>query len=239
MTIEAIIFDKDGTLFDFAATWSAFARALIERISEGDTSRAERIGARLGFELETGTFAPDSVVIAATPAEIAEVLYPELPRMSSAEIVDMLNDEAERAPQVEAVELVTFLSDLRTRGLRLGVATNDAEAPALAHLGAAGVQDRFDFIAGFDSGYGAKPLPGQLLAFADHVGIAPERVAMVGDSLHDLLAGRAAGMRTIGVLTGIAREADLSAHADVVLPHIGHIPSWLEAIRPSSEISGL
>jgi phosphoglycolate phosphatase len=71
--------------------------------------------------------------------------------------------------------------------------TNDAEAPAHAHLNRAGVADLFDFVAGCDSGHGAKPAPGQLLAFARRTGLAPERVVMVGDSLHDLHAGRMPG----------------------------------------------
>ena len=52
---------------------------------------------------------------------------------------------------------------------------------------------------------------------------------MVGDSTHDLIAGRAAGMATIGVLTGTAGHADLAPYADVVFPDIGHIPAWLSA----------
>jgi phosphoglycolate phosphatase len=52
---------------------------------------------------------------------------------------------------------------------------------------------------------------------------------MVGDSTHDLHAGRAAGMRTIGVLTGAAVAAQLSPFADVVLRDIGEIPAWLAA----------
>jgi hypothetical protein len=64
----------------------------------------------------------------------------------------------------------------------------------------------FDFVAGCDSGFGAKPDPGMCLAFAAHLGHAPDTILMVGDSLHDLTAGRAAGMRTVGVLTGIARR---------------------------------
>ena len=50
---------------------------------------------------------------------------------------------------------------------------------------------------------------------------------MVGDSRHDLIAGRAAGMQTVGVLTGMAELADLAPFADVVLPDIGHLPLWL------------
>jgi phosphoglycolate phosphatase len=85
----------------------------------------------------------------------------------------------------------------------------------------------FDFIAGSDSGFGAKPAPGMLLAFADHIGIDPGEIAMVGDSEHDLVAGRAAGMATVGVLTGVAGRQDLLPHADVVLPDIGYLADWL------------
>ena len=42
-----------------------------------------------------------------------------------------------------------------------------------------------------------------------------------------LQAARAAGMRTVGVLTGMAGPEDLMPYADVVLPDIGHIPGWL------------
>ena len=57
------------------------------------------------------------------------------------------------------------------------------------------------------------------------------RQAMVGDSRHDLDAGRAAGMRTIAVLTGIAKREDLAPHADVVLADIGAIPGWLSTLE--------
>ena len=50
---------------------------------------------------------------------------------------------------------------------------------------------------------------------------------MIGDSVHDLDSGRAAGMRTVGVLTGLASRDDLAPHADVVLPDIGALPGWL------------
>ncbi len=229
MTIDAILFDKDGTLFEFGATWEAWAEAFLLRATGGDRARAQAIGREIGFDLATRRFEADSVVIAGTPAEVAGELGPHFPQMTPAALIDMLNEEAESAPQIEAVPLAAFLDGLRGRGLRLGVATNDAEVPARAHLGAAKVLDRFDFIAGFDSGYGAKPEPGPLLAFCAAVDADPARAVMVGDSSHDLRAGRAAGMLTLGVLTGMASAEDLAPDADAVLPDIGHIPAWLAA----------
>jgi phosphoglycolate phosphatase len=68
------------------------------------------------------------------------------------------------------------------------------------------------------------------LAFAERLQVAPARLAMVGDSRHDLQAGRAAGMRTVAVLTGVARAADLADLADVILPDIGALPGWLDEL---------
>jgi phosphoglycolate phosphatase len=53
---------------------------------------------------------------------------------------------------------------------------------------------------------------------------------MVGDSRHDLEAGRSAGMRTVAVLTGIAGAAELAPLADVVLTDIGALPDWLDRL---------
>ena len=225
--IKGLCFDKDGTLFDFAATWEVWAQAFLLRLCEGDRKRASEMGARIGFDLETMTFARDSVVIAGTPGEVTDALLPFFPQMTATSLAKLLNDEAEQAPQAEAVPLVPLLSSLRDAGLNLGVATNDAERPARAHLEAAGITSFFDFIVGYDSGHGGKPAPGQLLAFASHVDLPTDQIAMVGDSTHDLRAGRAAGMTCVAVLTGLATEAELAQFADVVLPDVGHLPAWL------------
>lgn len=226
--IKGILFDKDGTLFDFAKTWEAWANAFLTSLTQGDLARATMIGAAVGFDLAANRFATDSIVIAGTPGEVVDVLSPHVPEMSKAALIDLLNEEASRAPQSEVTPLIPFLEVLRARGLALGVATNDAEAPALAHLNKAGVTHLFDFIAGFDSGHGGKPSPGQLNAFAKTVGLAPNQIAMIGDSTHDLIAGKAAGMTRIAVLTGMASADELAPHADVVLPDISHLPNWLD-----------
>ena len=226
--IKALLFDKDGTLFDFSATWEAWAAGFLTRLSAGSGERAIALGHRIGFDFENRKFSPDSIVIAGTPAEVVQMLAPQVPELSPDALLDLLNEEAEMAPQLEAVPLLPLLKLLREKGLALGVATNDAEAPAQAHLAEAGITDMFDFIAGFDSGHGAKPGPGQLLAFASKIGVEPGHIAMIGDSTHDMVAGRAAGMVCIAVLTGLATSRDLEGHADVVLRDIGDLPDWLD-----------
>lgn len=226
--IKGILFDKDGTLFDFRATWSPWAKAFFHRVCMGDEERAAEVSKAVGFNYITGEFALSSIVIAGTPDEIAAGLAPFFPEFDPSEILNIINDEAASAPMAEAVPLAPLLDELKIRGARLGVATNDAEAPARAHLEAARVADKFDFIAGSDSGFGGKPHPGQIYAFCEAVGLEPEQVAMVGDSLHDLHAGRAAGCFCIGVLTGLAGPEVLSPAADLLLSDIGEIPDWLD-----------
>ena len=68
--------------------------------------------------------------------------------------------------------------------------------------------------------------------FCRATGLSPARVAMVGDSLHDLEAGRAAKMHRIAVLTGIATAADLAPHADAVMPDIAGLADWIDALAP-------
>lgn len=228
---RAIVFDKDGTLFDLQATWGAFTGRFLKDAAQGDPALFELLSEIAGYDTGTGRLRPDSVVVAETPYVVAETLLPFLPGTPTmSEVVTELNAAASLAPLAPAIDLAPYLSELRARGLHLAVATNDAEAPARTHLASVGVEGLFDMVLGYDSGYGGKPAPGQLIAVAEVFGLATEALVMVGDSLHDLMAGRQVGARTVGVLTGTAKQRDLAAFADIVLPDIGAIPGWLDQL---------
>jgi len=233
--IRGVLFDKDGTLFDFEATWSAWSKGMLLDLAQGDLARAAKLGDLIGYDFAAGKFLPDSVVIAGTPDDIVRLLQPGVPDIAHDALAARLNAAAAQAHQAEAVPLTALLGELHGMGLVLGVATNDAEVPARAHLEAAGQAERFDFVAGYDSGFGGKPGPGMCLGFAAAVGLEPGSVLMVGDSRHDLQAGRAAGMACVAVLTGMAAADVLAPLADAVLPDIGHLPGWIAAYNRDAQ----
>jgi len=224
--IGALLFDKDGTLFDFEGTWGQWAvRALAEITANAEEARA--LGEHMGVDAESGKFQPGSVIIAGTPHEIVAKARELRPDFDADWLYDTVNRIAEEVVPVEVTPLPPLLKTFRDMGMKLGVCTNDTLAPAYANLQHAGVRDDFDLVLGADSGHVPKPAPDGLLVFAKHVGVDPARCAMVGDSLHDLQSGRAAGMKTIAVLTGVAPAEELAPYGDVVLPDISHIPAWL------------
>ena len=123
------------------------------------------------------------------------------------------------------------LARLKARGLTLGIATSDSEAGIEATLGRFGVLGHFDFFAGYDSGHGVKPEPGMAHAFCKQTGLSAKEVAVVGDNLHDLDMGRAAGAGLlVGVLTGTGERSDLEDLADHVLDSITDLTTLLESL---------
>lgn len=238
-TLRGLLFDKDGTLFDFEKSWSAFCRRVVHQLSAGRPDLAAALAATVGFDAATGGFRPGSPIVAGAVGDIARLWADVLPDWTAQDLELWLNREAAamdpRMMAPAASDLADLLAGLAARGLTLGVATNDAEAAARSQLAAVGALDRFAFIAGYDSGYAAKPAPDMLLGFAESAGLPPSSVAMVGDSPHDLIMARRAGAAAaVGVLTGPAGWEDLEPFADAVLPSIAALPDWLDG-APTSE----
>lgn len=224
---KAVLFDKDGTLFDFRGTWDAWAADFLPSLCAGKEEVLPELARAIGYDLKAQGFLASSVAIAGTNREISELLARVLERRDVAALELEVAQSAAQAPLQPVLELAPYLQGLKDAGYKLGVVTNDSEYGAAAHLEAAGVYGYFDFVCGADSGFGAKPDPDPLLAFCKHVQVDPFHTVMLGDSTHDLQAARAAGIAAVGVLTGVARAAELAPHADAVLQNIGELPTWL------------
>ena len=226
--VEGILFDKDGTLIDYAASWTPINREAARFAAKGDASLAAYLLEIGGQDRETGRVSAGSLLAASNTAEIATA-WVEAGSPFGVEVLTRDLDRIFTAGSKGAVGvpgIADLFDRLRRAGIRLGVATSDSAASAKTTLETIGLTA--DFVAGYDSGHGVKPQAGMALAFADTFRLSPSRCVMVGDNLHDIRMGRAAGFGLcIGVLTGTGTLADLAREADHVLEAATALPDQL------------
>lgn len=235
MAIRGILFDKDGTLLDFEATWAPLYRQLALELAGGDADKARALLVRGGLDPATGRMRAGSVLGAGTTFDIVRLWFPEL----EGEAFHAMAGRIDRAfhahgekHSVPVPDLLATLETLANRGFTLGVATNDGTGAAIRALAGVGAGKHLPHIFGYDSVPNPKPAGDIVHAFAAAIGATPAEVAVVGDNLHDLDMARAAGAgAAIGVLTGNSTAADLAPHADAVLASISDLPAWLAQNR--------
>jgi phosphoglycolate phosphatase len=109
-------------------------------------------------------------------------------------------------------------------GKKLAVMSNKRQRFCEAILRGLGVDRLFEMIQGGDAPHGKKPDPAPLLEISRRLGVPPVRAAMVGDSPVDVAAGKAAGMRTVGLTEGFTpAERMATTGADLLLPTIASL----------------
>ncbi len=233
MAIRAILFDKDGTLLDYDASWGYVNRQVALMAARGDPSLADRLLEACGMDPVSGQVFADSVLAAGNTIEIAQGLARAGSEVAVEELIEKINvlflDAAEFG--VPVTDLAALLSRLKRRGLKLGIASSDNERSIRRTVALFGLGDHVDFIAGYDSGHGSKPEPGMVLGFCAAIGIGPENVAVVGDNNHDLnMARNARAGLAIGVLTGTGNRQSLHLAADFILEDISAIEGLLDEL---------
>lgn len=115
-----------------------------------------------------------------------------------------------------------LLDGLKARGARVGIVTRNCRSASQMSVELAGLCP--DLLLSRDDVRKTKPHPEHLLAALDQLRAVPERSVMVGDHLMDITAGKAAGMRTVGLLTPV-REPDFfdSVEPDAVAENLKEI----------------
>lgn len=228
--IAGILFDKDGTLLDFDASWEPVNRQVSLVAAGGDAELADRLLAACGMDPISGHIVPDSLFAAGNTREIAEGLIGAGAPFDPETLVPLIDDLFAGAAEmsVPVTELQPLFARLRQRGLRLGIASSDNERSIRVTVRRFGIDDYVDFVAGYDSGHGAKPGPGMVLGFCAETGLAPHQVAVVGDSNHDLHMGRNAGAGLkVAVLSGTGSRQSLEEACDIILNDITELEAVL------------
>jgi pyrophosphatase PpaX len=98
--------------------------------------------------------------------------------------------------------VVEAVRALRRRGRPLGLVTSKMRSGAMRGLVRASLDDAFDVIVGADDVTHPKPHPEPVRLALERLGTPASDAVFVGDSRHDLVAGRAAGVKTAAALWG-------------------------------------
>lgn len=216
LRVRGVIFDVDGTIADSVG---AFYEVAVEVLQLAGVPPApkERVYAlmRVGEENPLmKLFPPDYPDAEATLKRI----FAE--RMS--EWMRRYHYETEAIPG--SVEL---LHELSMKGLRLGIATSSGRA--LPFLDQWGVRHLFHGIVGREDVASHKPHPEPVLKCLGHLQLDPHEAVFIGDSPIDIRAGKAAGLYTIGVLTGTSPHEVLSLESpDHILDSVAELRPLLE-----------
>ncbi len=233
LRIKGVLFDKDGTLFEYHRTWVPILFETAAMVA-GDEALALRLIGAVGYDAASGRIKAGSLFAGGDTLELADAWLGLGVKRERQDLVRSLDETFARLAPVSSVpvtDLAALFSTLTGRGMKLGLATNDVEASARASMGRFALDPFLSFQAGYDSGHGTKPEPGMAFAFCAAVGLTPAAIAIVGDNLHDLeFAARAGAGLKIGVLTGTSGRADLAPHADAVIDSVADLPALLDRL---------
>ena len=120
------------------------------------------------------------------------------------------------------------LAWLKQQGFKLGCVTNKAAQFTLPLLKNLGVYDDFGIVICGDTLPLKKPDPAPLLHAAKHFGVSPQQSLMLGDSVSDVTAARAAGFKIICMSYGYNHGQDIrSVHPDAVIDSMVELPQLL------------
>lgn len=123
------------------------------------------------------------------------------------------------------------LNYLQASGYKLGCVTNKAACFTEPLLQDLGIHDRFSIIISGDTLTKKKPDPEPLLHAARFFGVMPEQAMMIGDSVSDVKAARAAGFQIVCMSYGYNHGVDIrEAHPDAVIDSMAELRSLLEKV---------
>jgi pyrophosphatase PpaX len=189
----AVLFDLDGTLLDSIELIITSARYAFEKLGREWISDAEW-AAGIGIPLFTmfGRYARDAADLAAFIAA-----YREFQLAHHDRLIRCYDDVADT------------IATLRRRGHELAIVTSKSEALAMRGLVHVTLASAMDTIVGCDASPRHKPDPEPVRIALHRLACPPEEAVFVGDSVHDILAGNAAGVRTVAALWGAGRREEM------------------------------
>jgi HAD superfamily hydrolase (TIGR01509 family) len=213
-SIRAIIFDMDGTLVDSIDTFHAIVKDAMECLGMELTSSREILFECLsqGKKISDIIFPPDlenrSVIVQRFRA-LAINAFKETFSQGAVELID---------------GVFRLFNGLRERGFSLAIVTSSMTEVVVPFLKAKNLHPYLNCVLGRTEVARLKPAPDPLLKCMEILNVEPCETIYVGDSVVDIQAGKAAGVWTVGVLTGTSDLNRLKAEApDAILHSVGDL----------------
>ncbi|MEO8558876.1 MAG: HAD-IA family hydrolase [Rhodospirillales bacterium] len=225
--IDTIIFDLDGTLIDSALDVGvAVNKVLVEQGFEpiDDQTSRDLMG-------EGGK----AMVAKAFRLRGHELTEATLLRLTRRFIDHYRADPVGRTTLYPGVADV--VAGLHGEGISMAVCTNKFEQPARDILDALGLSRYIGDVAGADTFAMRKPDPGHLLHLLRRFERDHKNAVMVGDSIHDVQAAKAAGIPVIAVTWGYTIEPAASFGADVLIDRFSALPEALRGLAALPRLS--
>lgn len=228
--LKAILFDKDGTLFDYAQVWEDVLKESIEhaftKMGKADKKEAKQAMLRLMGIDDEGQCLPGGLVFTHRRIQIFRrfFLYCLRWRVNAVKAIrayyqSVADSEIILTEKLSAMDFSMqqrLFSRLKEQGWVVGVITNDNASSTSLFLDLMGLSPYVDFVSSRDSHYRRKPHPEAFRAFCKQFSLQSHQVAMVGDTITDMLfAKRAKAGYTIALLSGSGDIKALKRLSDV------------------------
>lgn len=219
--INALIFDKDGTLIDAHHYWvSMIERRSIQLAKFFNISDAafsdfkNKLMDAMGVDLKLQRLKPHGPVGVKPRAFIVQTVKDTLATLgieSDSTLIDsqfkVVDDQTQTnmAPLLKLLPGVPkLLEDSKQQGIKMAIATTDKTHRAELALEALGISHFFDAIVGADLVSQPKPNAESGIKILNMLGVSPIEAAMVGDHPVDIELGHNSQMAcSIGVATGL------------------------------------
>ncbi len=186
--IEAVIFDMDGVIIDSEELWK-----------KAENEVFSSVGVKLSDEL-------CKITEAMTTSEVTSFWFEKYPwenksleEIEQGVISRVAHLIAEEGKAIDGID--KLIRDLKTKGYKIGLATNSPSCLIPVVLEKLAIDKYFDATSSAEHELEGKPSPDVYLTTAEKLNVKPENCVAIEDSHSGLLAAKKAGMKTVHINT--------------------------------------
>lgn len=237
--VDAVLFDKDGTLLNFGELWIGWFDQLVAATNRNlfphQHLDAQILYPRVGIYPESRLWDPTgpltigslddiAIILALSLYESHKLPWNEATQVTQDALAD-IDQHIDWSAHVTPIKgLLPFVQQASQAGVRLGVVTSDNQQSAYKHIKLLTLDTYFSVVLGHDQAARGKPYPDMVLDACQQLGVMPERTLIIGDSNGDMVMGQNAGLRAgIGICAALHLDGTHLINADCVIRHYGDI----------------